>query len=42
MKKPQIYKQKYESGFSSLIIKRPKFNQRFFGIITDFGSSDES
>lgn len=42
MKKPQIYKQTYESGFSSLIIKRPKFNQRFFGIITDFGSSDES
>lgn len=31
---------KYPSGFGAEIVLRPHFNQRFFGIIVDFGSSD--
>ncbi|CCI87330.1 M16 family metallopeptidase [Lactobacillus gigeriorum] len=37
---PKIISQKYTSGFMAQIILRPQFNQRFFGIIVDFGSSD--
>lgn len=31
----------YPSGFKAEIVLRPNFNQRFFGIIVDFGSSDK-
>lgn len=37
---PKIIKRQYDSGFEADILLRPKFNQRFFGIIVDFGSSD--
>lgn len=37
---PKIYSHKYESGLTSQIVLRPNFNQRFFGIIVDFGSAD--
>lgn len=40
MIKPKIIKRKYDSDFEAEIIIRPQFNQRFFGIIVDFGSSD--
>ena len=32
--------EKYKSGFKAEVILKPHFYQRFFGIITDFGSSD--
>lgn len=38
---PKIIKNKYSSGFKSEIVLKPHFNQKFFGIIVDFGSSDE-
>lgn len=37
---PKIIKKQYKSGFSAEIVLKPGYNQRFFGIITDFGSSD--
>ena len=37
---PKIIKKQYKSGFSAEIVLNPGYNQRFFGIITDFGSSD--
>lgn len=37
---PKIIKRKYKSGFKAEVILKPHFYQRFFGIITDFGSSD--
>lgn len=40
MRAPQIIKRKYDSGFEAEFVLRPNFNQRFFGIIVDFGSSD--
>lgn len=41
MIKPDIFKKTYDSGFKAQIILRPQFKQHFFGIIIDFGSSDE-
>lgn len=38
---PKIIKHEYSSGFKSEIVLKPYFNQKFFGIIVDFGSSDE-
>lgn len=40
MIEPKILKRKYDSGFEAQLILKPCFNQRFFGIIVDFGSSD--
>lgn len=40
MIEPKILKRKYDSGFEAQLILKPGFNQRFFGIIVDFGSSD--
>ena len=40
MKKPKVINQIYKSGFASEIILKPEFNQKFMGIIVDFGSSD--
>lgn len=37
---PKIIKQEYPSGFKAEIVLKPHFNQKFFGIIVDFGSSD--
>ena len=37
---PKKKKKQYKSGFSAEIVLKPGYNQRFFGIITDFGSSD--
>lgn len=42
MKEPKIYSRSYKSGFSAQIIEMPGFNQKFFGIVVDFGSSDEN
>lgn len=38
---PKIIKRKYKSGFTAEVILKPHFYQRFFGIMIDFGSSDE-
>lgn len=38
---PKIIKHEYDSGFKSEIVLKPHFNQKFFGIIVDFGSSDK-
>ena len=38
---PKIIKHEYESGFKSEIVLKPHYNQKFFGIIVDFGSSDK-
>lgn len=40
MIEPKILKRKYDSGFEAQLILKPGFNQRFFGIIVDFGSSN--
>ena len=40
MKSPKCIKRNYKSGFSAEVIFKPHFNQKFFGIIVDFGSSD--
>lgn len=40
MKAPKIINRRYKSGFEANLILRPGYNQRFFGIIIDFGSSD--
>ncbi|WP_201329998.1 insulinase family protein, partial [Lactobacillus nasalidis] len=40
MIKPQIIRKRFPSGFQAQVIRRRGFNQRFLGIIVDFGSSD--
>lgn len=40
MIRPNIVKKTFPSGFKAQVILKPGFNQRFFGIIVDFGSSD--
>ena len=40
MIKPEIIRKDFPSGFKAQVIRRKGFNQRFFGIIVDFGSAD--
>ena len=40
MIRPNIVQKTFPSGFKAQVILKPGFNQRFFGIIVDFGSSD--
>ncbi|WP_251717457.1 M16 family metallopeptidase, partial [Lactobacillus agrestimuris] len=41
MIRPQIIKKNYSSEFEANILLRKSFKQKFFGIIIDFGSSDQ-
>lgn len=41
MRVPEITQHTFKSGFTAEVIKRPDFNQKFFGIIVDFGSADQ-
>ena len=41
MIRPQIIKRNYSSEFEANILLRKSFKQKFFGIIIDFGSSDQ-
>lgn len=40
MKKIEVVKKKYKSGFQAQIIKKPYFKKKFMGIIVDFGGAD--
>ncbi|MCI1290077.1 MAG: insulinase family protein [Lactobacillus sp.] len=40
MKKPTIYQHSYQTGLQAQVICRPGFNQKFAGILVDFGSAD--
>ncbi|MCI1943097.1 MAG: insulinase family protein [Lactobacillus sp.] len=40
MRRPTIYRHTYQTGLQAQIICRPGFNQKFAGILVDFGSAD--
>ena len=41
MKKLEVIKKTFKSGFEAQIIRKPYFKKKFMGIIVDFGGSDD-